>query len=92
MPDEWALVYTYCQDYSNIDADPSNIFVLDEKTDNLSKRVSDLSINKKNAFKKAVENKVGKDKKTELETVDSWITELGKQINPRYEAKGLYVR
>lgn len=90
IPDEWALSYIKCADYSNLDAD-TEIIKFYPELDGMGKRLNQLSNQKKNSFKKIV-----KDRKsttlTDTNTVRQWIESLGKDINPQFSVKGTWVK
>jgi hypothetical protein len=92
IPNEWALSYVRCADYSALDADPEIIKVYNE-TDGVDLRLNQLSSTDRNSLRTKVNTRKTRNSAlTNSDTVRKWIEDLGKEINPQFNVDGTYVR
>jgi hypothetical protein len=92
IPNEWALSYVKCMDYSALDADPEIIKMYNE-TDGVDLRLNQLSTSDRNSLRTKVNTKKTRNSTlTNSDTVRKWIEDLGKEINPQFNVDGTYAR
>lgn len=90
VPDEYALSYVTCTDYTQIEQDP-DIQVLWDENSPMGEQVKTLPARKRSELMTTINNKM-KSTVNENLSVEQAIEALGRKINPDFEVKKTYAR
>ncbi len=91
VPNEWSLVYALCYDYSAIEADPEIKLLVDEKAHSLQTKLTDMPSKERTEFNNIATKKAKKAiPLSEENSVNSWLNEIGKEVNPKFNTRSTY--